>query len=126
MESTTEQKPNNGFEAFRLYWQGKGKLSTAYWGFGVVGSFVISLLAMFGILFIVPSALRNGGSVWESTAFRVYLAVVYLILLGYQIVVWILIWRNAHNTSKPIWSQLAKMVVAFSAVLFLYQALKQI
>ena len=124
MEST--QQPANGLEAFRLYWAGKGKLRVAYWGFGVVGSFILSFLSMLGLFFVAPFAKSEGGSIFESTAFNVYFTVVLLVLLSYQIVVSILIWRNAHNTSNPVWSQLAKAAVALSAVLFLYQLLKQI
>jgi len=124
MEST--QQPSNGFEAFRLYWAGNGELRVAYWGFGVVGSFILSFLSLLGLFFVVPFADKNGGSIFESTVFQIYFTVVLLVLLAYQFIVWVLIWRNADNTSHPIWSQLAKAAVALSAVFFLYELLKQI
>jgi hypothetical protein len=126
MESTTEQQPSNGFQAFLIYWRGNGKLGTAYWGFGFAGTLILYFLAMLGLLFIAPFVHESDTSVFESTVFRVYLAIVFLVLLGYQIMVWVLVWRNAHNTSNPFWSQLAKAAVAVSAVAFLYQAIKQI
>jgi hypothetical protein len=118
MDSPSE--PQNGLDAFRLYWAGKGKLSTAYWGFGVVGSSVVFLLMALGGFFFVPTALREHDSVFASPLFNAYLLATNLLLLTYQIVVWILIWRNAPNSSNAAWGNLAKAVVALGVVYLVY------
>jgi uncharacterized membrane protein len=126
MEDPAVRKNTDGFQTLRLYWAGKGKLSVAYWGFGVVGSLLLSIFCAFGVLFVVPFASKDGSDILESTAFQLYVVVILVILLAYQVVASIVIWRNSNNTTKPIWSQLAKASVALSAVLFLYEILNQI
>lgn len=124
MERT--QRPAIGLEAFRLYWAGKGELSVAYWGFGVVGSFIILFLSMLGLFAVTPFAQESSGSVLESSAVRIYFSAVLLVLLAHQVLVGILVWRNAHNTGNPLWSQLAQGVVALGVVFFLYELLIQL
>lgn len=112
----------NAIETFRLYWSGRGRLSGAYWKYGVAGTFGLYAFAMFGSLLLVPAALKGHQSVLESPIFRAYLLFVYLLLFAYQIVVWGLIWRNAANVSDPRWGHLAKLVVVASAFLLLARA----
>jgi hypothetical protein len=111
----------NPIDTFRLYWAGKGRLSGAYWKYGVAGTLGIYFFAMIGSLMLLPVALREHQSVLESPIFQAYLLAVYM-LLAYQVVVWALIWRNARNVKNPIWGHLAKVAVVGSTVLLLVHA----
>ena len=112
----------NPVEIFRVYWAGKGRLSGAYWKYGVAGTLGIYVFAMLGSLMLMPAALKDHHSVLESPIFRGYLLVVYSLLLAYQIVVWVLIWRNAGNVQNPIWGNIAKLAVVAGAFLLLVRA----
>jgi cellulose synthase/poly-beta-1,6-N-acetylglucosamine synthase-like glycosyltransferase len=109
----------NPVEIFRVYWAGKGRLSGAYWKYGVAGTLGLYVFAMLGSLMLFPAALKGHESVLESPIFRAYLLVVYLLLLAYQVVVWALIWRNARNVQNPVWGHVAKVAVVGGAFLFL-------
>ena len=112
----------NPVEIFRVYWAGKGRLSGAYWKYGVAGTLGLYVFAMLGSLMLIPAALKGHQSVLDSPIFRAYLWVVYLLLLVYQFVVWILIWRNAGNVRNPIWGHVAKLAVVAGAFLLLVRA----
>ena len=112
----------NPIEIFRVYWAGKGRLSGAYWKYGVAGTLGLYVFAMLGSLMLIPAALKGHESALESPIFRAYLLVVYLLLLAYQVVVWVLIWRNAGNVQNPVWGHVAKVAVVGGAFLFLVRA----
>jgi hypothetical protein len=118
--SDTASVPND-VDTFKRYWAGKGRLGTAFWGYGYVASFVLAFLAMLFSLFILPFALRDHSSVLESPLFRGYMLAVSLVLLGYQLIAAVLIWRNAPNSSSALLGNLAKAFVllnAFSLLVF--------
>src|SRR5262245_47626244 len=112
----------NPVQIFRVYWAGKGRLSGAYWKYGVAGTLGLYVFGMLGSLMLFPVALRGHQTVLESPVFRAYLLALYLLLLAYQIVVWVLIWKNAQNVQNPVWGHAAKVVVVGSAFLFLLRA----
>ena len=112
-------KPRNGIDIFRNYWRGYGKLSVAFWGYGVVGTFILYFFAMLGSLLLLPTAYQEGRSLLESAQFSRYLTGVYILLLGYQFVVWILIWRNSKNASRKIFGYIAKASVVVGILGFL-------
>ncbi|MFA6902214.1 MAG: hypothetical protein WC236_03930 [Gallionellaceae bacterium] len=120
------KKPENGLDVFRLLLAGKGRLSTAYWGFGVKGTIFIYIFALLGSLLLLPMALKDHRSVLESPIFATYFMVVYLILIAYQILVWVLIWRNAKNTDTIFWGYSAKFAVGFGVILFAFKTYQQI
>ena len=123
MERNVKQ-PENGLDIFKLYWAGKGKLSVAYWGYGFAGTFAIYVFAMIGALLLLPTPTEESDSLFDSRPFAIYVALVLVVLTIYQFVVWILIWRNASNTSHPIWALLAKVAVASGVILFLYRLIQ--
>lgn len=119
MDNDNPPQLRNPVETFRLYWAGRGRLAGAYWKYGFAGSLGIYVFAMLGSLMLFPIALKGHQSVMESPIFRGYLVAVYLLVLAYQGVVWVLIWRNAKNVGNPIWGHIAKVVVVGSAFLLL-------
>lgn len=112
-------RARNPLETFRIYWAGKGRLSGAYWKYGVAGTLGLYVFAMLGSLMLLPAALKNHDSVLDSPVFRAYLLTVYLLLLAYQAIVYVLIWRNARNVRNQIWGHVAKLAVVVGALLFL-------
>ena len=112
-------RARNPLETFRIYWAGKGRLSGAYWKYGVAGTLGLHVFAMLGSLMLLPAALKNHDSVLDSPVFRAYLLTVYLLLLAYQAIVYVLIWRNARNVRNQIWGHVAKLAVVVGALLFL-------
>ena len=112
----------NPIEIFRCYWAGKGRLSGAYWKYGVAGTLGLYVLALFGSLLLLPSALQGNESVLQSGAFRAYLFAVFLLLFAYHVVVVILIWKNAKNVQNPIWGHIAKAAVVGGAFFHLVRA----
>jgi hypothetical protein len=112
----------NPVEIFRVYWAGRGRLSGAYWKYGVAGTVGIYVFALLGSLMLLPVALKGHESVLESPIFRVYLLAVYVLLLAYQVIVWVLIWRNARNVQNPFWGHVAKVAVVGGAFLLLVRA----
>lgn len=105
-----------------MYWAGKGRLSGAYWKYGVAGTLAIQAVSLIFGLLLLPTALRGHDSVLQSGFFRAYIFVTFLVLISYQIVVWILIWRNAENVENAIWGHLAKLAVIAAAFLHIVRA----
>ncbi len=103
--------PRNGIDIFKNYWRGHGKLLNAYFGYGFVGTFILYFFGMLGSLFLLPFTLEEGKSILESKVFSVYIVILMVVLLAWQIVVWILIWRNAKNASHSVWGYVAKFAV---------------
>ena len=119
-------RPKNGIDAFKLYWAGKGKLTVAYWGYGVVGTLVIYFLAMTISLLLIPFAYKEGSSILESSIFINYLLGAYIFLVVYQVLVWVLVWRNAKNVTKKFWGHIAKAGVVGGVIMFLIQIVEKI
>lgn len=119
-------RARNPLETFRIYWSGKGRLSGAYWKYGVAGTLGLYVFAMLGSLMLLPAALKNHDSVLDSPVFRAYLLTVYFLLLAYQAIVYVLIWRNARNVRNQIWGHVAKLAVVVGALLFLVRIFRTI
>jgi len=119
-------EPKNGIETFKNYWNGHGKLSVAYWGYGVVGTLILYFICMLGSLIFIPLAYEEGKNLIETTIFQNYLALIYLILLLYQFLVWTLVWQNSQNCRNILWGYIAKFIVISGALSLAYQLLQKI
>ena len=123
MDNETGKPFGNPFKEFQLHLSGSGRLKSAYWRYGVVWTLILWFFLLLFSLMLLPAALRDHDSVLESPLFRGYLSGVYVFLAIYQVLVWVMVWRNARNVDQPLWGHLAKGVVAFQAAVFLYRAI---
>jgi hypothetical protein len=110
-------KRRNVVESLMAHLAGQGRLSSAYWGFGVGGTLLISFSAVLIAFFLLPSALRKHHGALESPEFVTFLAVTYWILAAYHLLVAVLVWRNAYNVMNRLWGHFARLIVAVSLVL---------
>lgn len=109
-------RPRNVVENFLVHLAGRGRLSTAYWGFGVGGTLLISVVAVLVAFFLLPSALREHQGALDSPKFMAFVAATYWILIAYYVLVTVLIWRNAYNVVNRIWGHLARLIVVIAIV----------
>jgi hypothetical protein len=123
---TNENQAGGFIHDVRLHWSGKVELKTAYLRYGLVYTFILWFFALLGSLMLLPAALREHETVLDSPVFRGYLAGVYVFLCLYQLFVWIIVWRNAHNVPNIAWAYAAKIGVVFSAIWFVYRAVKAV
>jgi hypothetical protein len=90
---------------------GRGRLSTAYWGFGVGGGVVFAVVvAIIGLVLMTRSVSHEGATV-ENPALQYFLSSAWWLFLAYQLFVAILVWKNAFNVGNPIWGWLARGIV---------------
>ena len=116
----------NLIDDIRRHWAGKGTLRRAYWGYGVVGSLILYVLALIPVFMVIPSVLETGDlSPLESPLFETYLAVVSLVLAAYQVFASVVIWRNSSNVQNRVWGEIAKIVVIIGLVVLVYQVATQ-
>lgn len=102
-----------------MHLAGRGKLSSAYWGFGVGGTLLIFLASVLVALFLLPSALREHQGALESPGFVTFLAATYWILAVYHVLVAVMVWRNAYNVANRFWGHLARLVVVAGLALLI-------
>lgn len=114
LDSLATPKPDWKRSLVSSLWRGEVRLGIAYWGYGVLGSFLVSLP-----LLIVPVSPPT------SAAMGV-IVLVYAALVGaYCIFVAVAIWRSAANYRGPArWSLLAKVAVAFGLYRLVFAVLK--
>lgn len=90
---------------------GRGRLSTAYWGFGVGGSVLFAVVVAITGLVLMTRAVSHEGTTVENLALQYFLSFAWWAFLAYQLFVAILIWRNAFNVRNPMWGWLARGIV---------------
>jgi peptidoglycan/LPS O-acetylase OafA/YrhL len=105
---------------------GRGRLSVAYWGYGVGGSLAFAVLVV-----IISLALMGGGSSTSletagNSRLAVFLGASSWAFLAYQVFVAILVWRNAFNVENPIWGWLARGLVVSAAIILGFRMLMSV
>jgi O-antigen/teichoic acid export membrane protein len=91
-------------------WKGAYPLKVAYWGWGWFGGLVLLVLTS------VLAAAAPTGSIGTA----VLLLALSVVLLTYQIVVWVGVWRSSRrHTGKPVWATLAQASVIVGVTLLI-------
>lgn len=121
MEVTDRVPPRRSLlQAFIAHIAGRGRLSTAWWGFGIGGSVIyIVVLSLVGLFLMTRSVSEDGATV-ENQSLQLFLSRAGWTFLTYQILVAILVWRNAFNVGNPIWGWVARamLIVGFAGLIF--------
>jgi hypothetical protein len=115
---------HNAIQNFRRHWAGEGGLADAFWNYGFGGGWILILLLFAVGLVFFPSAVTHYNATLASPVFRGYLMFARLVLLAYQAVVCILIWRNAKNASIPFWKYVARIYVGAYVLMFFVRVSK--
>jgi hypothetical protein len=101
------------------HWQGKRKLSSAFWRVGVAGTLFI---------FIALLAAAIAGNLLQTLTGppnKSIFYITYFVVLGvWQIFAWVSIWRCSKNTKWIVWTYSARLVVIAFALLFILNILQ--
>lgn len=100
---------------FMAHLAGRGRLSTAYWGFGIGGSVLFAVVLVLASLVLMTRSVSEEGATIENPALQSFLSGAIWFFLAYQVLVAVLIWRNAFNVSSPVWGWLARGIVLAAA-----------
>jgi hypothetical protein len=113
MKALTDQSPTRRslIRAFIAHFAGQGQLSTAYWGFGVGGSVLFAVVLILASLVLMTRSISEEGATIDNPALQSFLSGAVWIFLAYQVLVAVLIWRNAFNVGNRMWGWVARGLV---------------
>jgi hypothetical protein len=117
----------NLIDDIREHWAGKGTLSRAYWGYGVVGTLILYVLAILLALGLVPFALEDGdvAGLLGSPLIQAYLVGVSVVVGAYHLFAAVIIWRNSNNVRNRTWGDVARVIVVLGVLALVYQVATQ-
>lgn len=67
----------------------------------------------------MPSALREHQSVLDAPHFVAFLEATYWVVMAYEVLAAVMIWRNAYNVANRIWGHLARLIVVLGLILLI-------
>ena len=117
IQKSSNRKSSNFKEGLKSFWNGEWSLLQTFWGYFIVGSFLL------GLPIIITEELVNLN---EESYFMVLIFWTYFFFfLIFEICVCVATWRSASNymkikSNKKIWSILAKLIVFLSVANNIY------
>ncbi|EDN67189.1 conserved hypothetical protein [Beggiatoa sp. PS] len=103
--------------SIKAHWKGDARLVSAFWGFGIIGTPILSILIPLSFGLFINSLLDLFGINVSASFALPEVGLVFLILGIYSVFVVVSIWRCAWNTNNKMWGYLARFFVIIKVIL---------